>query len=184
MLADIKQLLADFVRVSVLAGVPISEHQIRHELLRVLHESSKLPRGSCAVYVFSLTNDGSIVLKVGKAGPKSAARFESQHYFPRSCNSNLSKSIIARKGRWSTLGISIVGETTIGNWLRTNTDCDYFFLNAIPPVINLLEVFCNADCGLSSRVRPRQSVFCSVLECTEKRRRRGVCHLLGETLAL
>ncbi|MBZ5493813.1 MAG: hypothetical protein LAO76_23080 [Acidobacteriia bacterium] len=141
MLADVGQLIADFSRVATLAGVPIDERDIRHELLRAPHQTAKLPKGNHAIYVFSLTNDGTVVLKVGKAGPQSAARFESQHYLPRSCNSNLGKSIIAGKACWDKLGISVVEETTIGNWLRTNTDRDHFFLNASPLVVNLFETF-------------------------------------------
>jgi len=149
MLADTRQLITDFARVSTLAGVSVNERDIRHESFLAPHQNPKLPRGCYALYVFfSLTTDGSVVLKVGKAGPKSAARFESQHYLPGSCNSNLGKSIVLNKAQWTKLGISGVEETTIGNWLRNNTDRDHFFLSTSPPVINLFEAF------LQCRLRP------------------------------
>jgi hypothetical protein len=148
MLADTKDLITDFARVSALAGVPVNEKDIRHESFRAPHENPRLPRGCHALYVFSLTTDGSVVLKVGKAGPKSAARFESQHYLPRSCNSNLGRSILFNRAQWSKLGVFGVEEETIGNWLRNNTDRDHFFLCASPFVISLFEAF------LQCRLRP------------------------------
>ena len=148
MLAHTRQLITDFARVSALAGVPVNEQDIRHESFRAPHQNPKLPRGCYALYIFSLTTDGSVVLKVGKAGPKSAPRFESQHYLPGSCNSNLGKSIVLSKAQWSKLGICGVEEATVGNWLRNNTDRDHFFLSASPFVINLFEAF------LQCRLRP------------------------------
>jgi hypothetical protein len=148
MLPNPRQLITDFAHVSEIAGVPVNERDIRHESFQAPHQRPKLPRDCCALYVFSLTTDGSIVLKVGKAGPKSAARFESQHYLPGSCNSNLGKSIVLNKEQWNRLGIPGVEEATIGDWLRNNTDRDHFFLTASPLVVNLFEVF------LHCRLRP------------------------------
>jgi hypothetical protein len=157
MLADTRQLITDFTRVSALSGIPVDEQDIRHESIRAPHQNPKFPRSCYALYVFSLTTDGSFVLKVGKAGPRSAARFESQHYLPGSCNSNLGKSIVLNRAQWSKLGISSVELATIGDWLRNNTDRDHFFLSASPFVINLFEAFLQCRLPPYSRVNARVS---------------------------
>jgi hypothetical protein len=135
-----QQLIADFVAVAALAGMPISAGDIRHESLPAPHKSPQLPRGTCAVYVFSLATDDSVVLKVGKVGPKSGARFGSQHYIAASAKSNLSKSVPAGVAHWQRLGISNADESTVGDWLRTNTNRDHFFLQGAR-LTHLLEAF-------------------------------------------
>jgi hypothetical protein len=72
MLVNPQQLIADFTQVAALAGIPLGEKEIRHAFLRAPHRNPKLPPGSYAIYAFSLANDASVVLKVGKAAPKSA----------------------------------------------------------------------------------------------------------------
>ncbi|HLJ25664.1 MAG TPA: hypothetical protein VKY85_03045 [Candidatus Angelobacter sp.] len=151
MLPNAGQLISDFTRVSAIAGMPIKEHEIRHEFLRAPHQSPRLPKESYALYVFSLTCEELVVLKVGKAGPNSAARFESQHYLPRSCNSNLGKSIVAGGSHWSKLGISAIEEDTVGEWLRSNTDRDHFFLNCGPSIVFLINLF---EAFLQCKLRP------------------------------
>src|SRR5215469_18646148 len=104
MLANPTELIRDFVEVSILAGTPMRETQIRHEVITPPHARLVLPPNMSAVYVFSLASKPDLVLKVGKAGPKSAARFVSQHYLPASCKSNLAKSICFEPATWSVLG--------------------------------------------------------------------------------
>jgi hypothetical protein len=142
-----KRLIEDFVAVAALARIHINAEDIRHERLSAPHKSPQLPRGTSAVYVFSLATDDSVVLKVGKVGPKSAARFGSQHYIPASAKSNLSKSLLAGRVHWEQLGVSEADETTVGNWLRTNTNRDHFFLNG-SRLTHLLEAF------LQCRLKP------------------------------
>src|SRR5438094_4304118 len=93
------QLIADFVAVAALAGHTIRAEDIRHEFVPAPHARPQLPRGTSAVYVFSLASDESVVLKVGKVGPKSAARFGSQHYLPASAKSNLAKSVLGPRAK-------------------------------------------------------------------------------------
>ncbi|MBK6771243.1 MAG: hypothetical protein IPG78_03685 [Ignavibacteria bacterium] len=77
------------------------------------HKPLALPKGFSAVYVFKYKNK---YLKVGKANSKSKARYISQHYNPKSCKSNLSKSIN------SNLGFKgIMNKTVPGKWLKENT---------------------------------------------------------------
>jgi hypothetical protein len=135
-----KELIDDFVAVAALAGMPISQADIRHESISAPHKSPRFPRGTSAVYVFSLASDKSVVLKVGKVGPKSAARFVSQHYIPKSSKSNLAKSVLTQQSHWQKLGISLVEEDAIGDWLRTNTNRDHFYLKG-SRLTHLLEAF-------------------------------------------
>lgn len=79
MLANAAELIRDFAKVCALAGMTVSEAEIRHEVIKPPHSRLALPPNVSAVYVFSLASKPEIVLKVGKAGPKSAARFVSQH---------------------------------------------------------------------------------------------------------
>jgi hypothetical protein len=142
---DPDKLISDFIRVSELAGLEIKEQYIQIESLPAPHiPPSTLPSGRMAVYVFHW---GNRCLKVGKVGPKSQARYISQHYSPRSSNSNLAKSILKDK---SVTGINEIDEHTVGNWVKQNTDRVNFL---IPesfgiPLLSLLEAF------LQCRLRP------------------------------
>ena len=66
-----------------------------------------------AVYVFS---EKSQVLKVGKVGPNSQARYTSQHYNPKSARSTLAKSLL--KERVSFSGYD-VNEGNVSAWPGT-----------------------------------------------------------------
>lgn len=88
-----EQTLADFATVARLAGVSLAADDIRIEALPAPHAPpTRLPAGQMAVYVFTYGRD---VLKVGKVGPKSQARYTSQHYNPGSAQSTLAASMIA-----------------------------------------------------------------------------------------
>ena len=87
-----EQILADFATVARLARVTLAADDIRVEALPAPHASpSRLPAGQMAVYVFTHGDD---VLKVGKVGPKSQARYTSQHYSPGSAQSTFAASMI------------------------------------------------------------------------------------------
>jgi len=83
------------------------------------HQTSTLPKGKMAVYAF-FYNDKC--LKIGKAGPNSNARYNSQHYYPESSRSNLAKSIISDK-QFSKKVFSKKGTQVekIGDWIKENT---------------------------------------------------------------
>jgi hypothetical protein len=138
---DPKKLIEDFVRVAALAGMPIAAEDIRHESVPAPHKSQTLPRGFSAVYIFSLAADDRIVLKVGKVGPKSNARFTSHHYLPSRAKSTVGASILGATERWPELGITIqLDESNIGAWLFANTARDHFFLKG-SQLTHLLEAF-------------------------------------------
>lgn len=144
------QALADFVAVAGLAGVALAADDIRIDALPAPHAPpTRLPAGQMAVYVFTHGDD---VLKVGKVGPKSQARYTSQHYNPGSAPSTLAASVIADADR---IGLGEADLAEIGNWIRTNVDRVNILLPAHlgVPILTLLESF------LQCRLRPRYEGF-------------------------
>ena len=88
---EIEATLSDFITVSELAGDSIRRDEIVVEFLDAPHRApSRLPIGKMAIYGF--WRDGAW-LKIGKAGPKSQARYTSQHYGINAM-STLAKSLI------------------------------------------------------------------------------------------
>ncbi|NKQ37279.1 MAG: hypothetical protein HF973_16890 [Chloroflexi bacterium] len=147
---NIEQLVKDFESVARLAGVDISSGSITVGILKAPHTPpNSLLSGKMAVYVFLW---GDVCLKVGKAGPKSQARYTSQHYNPNSSNSNLAKSILKHK---TELGLPNLTDSTVGDWIKSNTDRLNFILdqNLGIPVLSLMEVF------FQCRLRPRFEGF-------------------------
>jgi len=111
---------------------------IEHEAQPAPHRPHKLPKGKCAIYVFSLSRTyGQCcpagvgrVLKVGKAGPKSNARFQSHHYDPTRALSTLARTLVISKVLWHYLGITELTSKQVGDWIRNNTDRDNFYLDS------------------------------------------------------
>lgn len=145
-----EDVMEKFRVVAELAGVTLAEDDIRIEVLPAPHKPpSRLPAGTMAVYVFSL---GSEFLKIGKAGPRSQARYTSQHYNPRSAASTLALSLLTdpdgpARGQ--------ADEATIGGWIRANVDRVNFIIKDSLGihVLTLLESF------LQCRLRPRYEGF-------------------------
>lgn len=132
-MVDQDQLISDFIQVANLAGIPISQPDVMYKVLPVPHEPpTRLPQDKKAVYVFCTMTE---CLKVGKAGPKSHARFTSQHYLPTSSRSNLAKSLVR------TNVLSADADTRV--WIRQNCTRHHFYLDASQPtaLLNLLEAF-------------------------------------------
>ena len=137
-LGDLTTLLDDFRKVVALAGVSFPATALTFETLPAPHKPpSALPNGKMAVYVFVWEGR---CLKVGKVGPKSQARFTSQHYSPASSNSNLAKSLVSGH---SKLGLSGITESNVGAWIKANVDRVNFLLSAECgiPVLTLFESF-------------------------------------------
>jgi hypothetical protein len=135
-----------FVTVAQLAGVQLVVGDLRIEELPAPHvPPRRLPAGTMAIYVFNYRAE---VLKVGKVGPKSQARYTSQHYNPGSANSTLAASIIADAEH---LGLTLAETDKVGDWIRGNVDR----VNIVLPshlsvlVLTLLESF------LICSLRPR-----------------------------
>lgn len=147
---DADSAINDFITVARLSGVELSRSAVAIEKLSAPHiPPTKLPAGKMAVYVFS---KGTDVLKVGKVGAKSQARYTSQHYNPGSALSTLAASIIANRER---LGCGHVDEAVVGRWIKENVDRVNLLLDeeAGMPVLSLLESY------LQCRLKPRYEGF-------------------------
>lgn len=133
-----EKIVADFVQAAGLAGVAIPASDIAVESFPAPHTPpAALPRGKSAVYVFMF---GDRCLKVGKAGPKSAARFCSQHYGVDRAPSTLAKSVI--KAQLGGSAVTLNAEN-VSTWLCSNTKRINFLLPSSygPGVLSLLEAF-------------------------------------------
>jgi hypothetical protein len=142
--------LSDFKTVARLAGVDLPQGSITIEMLPAPHvPPTSLQFGKMAVYVFS---KGPDILKVGKVGPKSQARYTSQHYNPGSAMSTLAASILADRERF---GLSDTDTVNIGRWIRANIERVNFIVDARLglPALTLLETF------LQCRLKPRYEGF-------------------------
>ena len=92
------------------------------------HERPKrLPPGFGAVYIFA-THDTDDVLKVGMAGPRSEARFTSQHYLPRSANSSLAAQILRDAEFRRTKSLEHLDERSVGAWMQGHLDRYHIFV--------------------------------------------------------
>lgn len=112
---------------------------IQHELQTCPHTPHGLPPGKCAIYVFSLSKSSGKrcpagagrVLKIGKAGPNSNARFQSQHSYPGRAPSTLATMLINSRILWRYLGIKELRNVQVENWIGENTSRDNFYLDAV-----------------------------------------------------
>jgi hypothetical protein len=81
-----------------------------------------------AVYIFALADGNTSlagpgrVLKVGRVGPNSNARFQSQHYAPGSARSNLANSLIQYPVLWPWLGIVHLDVSNVREWMLSHLD--------------------------------------------------------------
>lgn len=158
-----KRLISKFSDQAERIGVQ-SRSEIEFDHWGAPHVPKALPRGYGAVYVFALSNDyGSRceagahrVLKVGKAGPNSNARFQSQHY-GFSARSTVAGALIANPIIWSHLGIETLRKADCRDWLLENTERYNFYVpefsqRALDPLENFLRaVLGPALEGLSTR---------------------------------
>lgn len=99
--------------ISKILGKPIDKEKYKVIDRGMPHQPIKLPFGTMGVYAFWYNEN---FLKIGKAGPKSNARFFSQHYNPNSAHSTLSASILGDKNMQDK-GIT---EFNVGDWIRNN----------------------------------------------------------------
>jgi len=137
MLDNPQRLIERFrVRHGTLASNEIV-HRVR-DCSSGLHRAGLLLPLHGAVYVFSLTATHGArceagpgrALKVGMAGPNSNARFASQHYDRKRANSTLAGRLVDWTERWDELGIETLDDETAGDWIRSRTDRDHFFIPA------------------------------------------------------
>lgn len=141
----------DFAKAAALAGVEIPRSDIQVACLPAPHRPpSSLPAGKLAVYVFMY---GDRCLKVGKAGPNSAARYCSQHY-GFNAPSTLAKSLLKRQ---SEIGVSGLTEQSAKDWICKQTTRLDFLVPSRHGVfaLSLLEAF------VQCRLQPEFEGFAS-----------------------
>jgi len=130
--------------------------QVRHESQPAPHKGKPLPRGECAVYVFTLTKSfgeqttagAHRALKVGKAGLRCSARFQSQHYSPNAAPSTLAATLLKTNVLWPFIGIAALDANSVRHWIEANTDPDNFFLTDVDAhLLGKLETFLKGYLG-------------------------------------
>ena len=112
---DPEQIRADFLRVRT-TGINMRREHIFIEVLEMPHEPTPLPPGKVAVFVFS---DTDRVLKVSMAGPKSNARYQSQHYGVNRAPSTLAQSLLNDR---DAVQRHRLNEDNVGDWIKRHTD--------------------------------------------------------------
>ena len=143
---DILQSLDAFVEVAALAGIPWSNSDTNMEFLDAPHRPpTRLPKGYMAVYGFWYAGTW---LKIGKVGPKSNARYTSQHYIAGSAGSTLAGSLCKCSVMKSVPGFR---PSDAGLWIKENTCRVNILLSESKPpeVLSLIEAF------LHARLKPR-----------------------------
>jgi len=151
---DQPELVETFLKIAKLARVDLPSSDVLSELLPAPHKRpSALPDNSQAVYAFLLSGH---CLKVGKAGPKTQARFTSQHY-GMNAPSTLARSILSHRKRVAALlprgrqhEVDALDEESIGVWIERNTTRFHVFLptRVGALALSLLEAF------IQCRLRP------------------------------
>jgi hypothetical protein len=125
---DIHLVVTRFQQWAREAGMSDSLSRVEVEDLGVPHRPVALPVGRQGVYTFQFQ---SAWLKAGKAGPKSGARWQSQHYKATRSMSNLSWSLLVFAHRSSveipclppTLREQLRGvhPDEMGDWIKRHT---------------------------------------------------------------
>jgi hypothetical protein len=131
-LEDLKE---NIIMITQQSGCVIRSDQISIDDKGMPHTPGSL-NGKMGIYIF-IWND--IFLKIGKANSYSNARFQSQHYSPKSSKSNLSKSIL-NDAEMNKLNLSL---DTVGDWIKKNTRRVDIFLDKSLGVfvLNFIEAF-------------------------------------------
>ena len=134
-----------FIKAAKLAGHSINKTMIDIEFLPAPHKPSALPKNKMAVYGF--WGDGAW-LKIGKAGPKSNARYQSQHYNLGSTRSTLARSLVEDTHMSSVTGFD---RDSPGTWIKRSTHRINILLPSDQPkeLLSFLETFLHLD------LRPR-----------------------------
>jgi len=143
---DMTDALADFCKVAELARVHIELAQLDVEFLAAPHRPpSSLPAGEMAIYGFWSSGQW---LKIGMVGPKSQARYTSQHYNAGSAPSTLAGSL-AHDQRMA--GIADFDATAPGSWIKSS--CSR--VNVLLPATFSWELLALLEAFLHVRFNPR-----------------------------
>lgn len=106
------------------------------------------------MYAFALTSTTTAaagpgrVLKVGRVGPNSDARFRSQHYSATSAGSSLGRSLVGHPVLWPWLGIEHLDQQSLKQWMLTNLDRLNIYVPASDvSILPALEMYVRARFG-------------------------------------
>ena len=141
-----------FVQAAALGGITIPLSEIEVQFSAAPHRPPpSLPTGKLAVYVFMF---GARCLKVGKAGPNSAARFCSQHYGANRAPSTLARSLLKNQ---DSIGVGGLDDTNVESWICRETTRINFLIPSKYGVfaLSLLEAF------VQCRLQPEFEGFAS-----------------------
>ena len=134
----VSEAIHDFEKVAALAHANFPVDVIAVEIAAKPHKApTALPPDKICVYAFFLNGQA---LKVGKVGPKSGARYTSQHYNPASAGSTLASSILANAAKVEAIGFD---NESVGNWIKMHTDRVNLLVPRTfgLPILSLLESF-------------------------------------------
>ena len=93
-------------------------------------------------------------LKVGKAGAKCSARFQSQHY-DENATSTLALTLLKTTVLWPYLGVVSLDELNVRAWIEQNTHRHNFLLAAEDePILGKLETYLKAGSAPFSKAAP------------------------------
>lgn len=137
-IVNMNEILNDLSEVLRLGGISYQDGDIVIEDLGVPHQPPKtIPEGKMAVYSFFYNGQA---LKIGKAGPKSKARYTSQHYNAGSAPSTLAASLESKPEK---IGLTKSELLDSKEWLKQNTQRINFIINSHlgVGVLNLVEAF-------------------------------------------
>jgi hypothetical protein len=144
---DHGELIRCFLQVAQLSGLNVADADVRVDFTPAPHRRpGRLPTDSQGVYIFFL---GDTCLKVGKAGPKTAARFCGHHYGFHA-PSTLARSIMAHRERVAALmppvrsaEAMVLSQRSVSDWIETNTSRLNILLPCTvgPFALSLLEAF-------------------------------------------
>ena len=151
---DTQRLLADFDAAAKDLGLPGWPSHYRAEALPAPHRSSPLPQGFGAVYIFGLSEQARCeagagrVLKVGRVGANSNARFQSQHYSATAAGSTLARSLLKYRVLWPWLGIDHLDKSTVRTWMLANLDrVNLYVPSSSADLLPHLEMYVRARVG-------------------------------------
>lgn len=151
---NLDPVLADFQTGAEELDLPGWHGALDIEYLPAPHHPKALRPGHGAVYVFALADrvmseaGAGRILKVGRVGPRSNARFQSQHYVASSARSTLAGSLLTYRLLWPWLGIEKIDASTVRDWMLTHLDR----MNVYVPAANAdllphLEMYLRARLG-------------------------------------
>jgi len=143
---DISNAIEDFIRVAELANEELMPDDFKTEYLEAPHrQPSSLPNGKMAIYGFWYDGEW---LKIGMVGPKSNARYTSQHYNHNSSRSTLAKSILNDNNMLD----GEVQPENIKDWIKNKTNRVNILLDSEHHVLMLLALL---EAFLILRLKPR-----------------------------